>query len=248
MVLFLSRHQLRKSLSRYGVRFNPNLHWLGAWLYPLAITLLTIVICLLFGWGTLDLDLNAYLQNLSPQLNHDQLTSIRQALNQLGTTTYLLLLILQAFIAGATINALAAFGEELGWRGLLYYQLRHMGFWKANLLIGLIWGLWHAPVIAAGYNFPQHPYSGIFLMTMATVVLSPLIGHIRQRSGSVIAAAIFHGVFNAMANLSILLIADISNLYRSPLGLAGIIGMLMLIAVSYVLLGLGRSPTTPAQQ
>lgn len=244
VVLLLNRTHLKKALAQYGLRFKPNRHWLGAWFYPLAITLLTVMICLLFGWGRLDLDFSTYLQSLASQLTPEQLIQLKQQLGQHETGRLLFLIIIQEVIAGTTINALAAFGEELGWRGLLYHQLRGMGFWRTNLLIGLIWGLWHAPIIAAGYNFPQHPYSGILLMTLATIVLSPLIGYVRERSGSVIAAAIFHGVFNAVANLSIILIASTSNLFRSPLGVAGIIGMLLLIAVSYVLYGLGRSPTT----
>lgn len=248
MVLLLKRTHLRQSLRQFGLRFNPNIHWFGAWLYPLALTLLTIIITLVFGWGRLDLDFSAYLQGLSPQMSTEDLLPFRLQLESLGPGTLLLLMILQAVIAGATINALAALGEELGWRGFLYHHFRYMGFWKANLLIGFIWGLWHAPIIAAGYNFPQHPYGGIFIMIAATMALSPLIGYVRERSGSVIAAAIFHGVFNAIANLSILIIADSSNVFRSPLGLAGIIAMLILIAVSYLLFGLGRNPSTAEQQ
>lgn len=46
--------------------------------------------------------------------------------------------LIQGLIAGITINALAAFGEELGWRGLLQKELAWMGFWRSSLLIGMI--------------------------------------------------------------------------------------------------------------
>jgi hypothetical protein len=39
----------------------------------------------------------------------------------------------QGLIAGATINAVAGFGEELGWRGFLYRELSFLGFWKSSL-------------------------------------------------------------------------------------------------------------------
>ena len=36
-----------------------------------------------------------------------------------------------------------------------------------NLLIfGLIWGIWHAPFIFQGHNYPQYPVAGVFMMTI----------------------------------------------------------------------------------
>ena len=39
-------------------------------------------------------------------------------------------------IAGVTVNAVAGFGEELGWRGFLQKELAFLGFWRSSLLIG----------------------------------------------------------------------------------------------------------------
>jgi uncharacterized protein len=36
---------------------------------------------------------------------------------------------------GTAITAVFAFGEELGWRGLLWHELKHLGFWKCSTLI-----------------------------------------------------------------------------------------------------------------
>ncbi len=55
-------------------------------------------------------------------------------------------------------------GEELGWRGFLLKQCSYMDFWKMSLVIGIIWGLWHAPIIIQGYNYPQNPVIGVFMM------------------------------------------------------------------------------------
>lgn len=244
VTLLLNRHQLKKAMVLYQVRFNPNPGWLGAWLYPMAIVFLTILICLGLGWGTLDLQFNEYIRSLGAQLGSEQLALLEMQFTTMGSNNQIMLIIFQGLIIGTTINALAAFGEELGWRGLLLHNLRYLGFWKANLLIGFIWGIWHAPIIAAGYNFPQHNIIGIFTMIVATMALSLLLGYVREQSGSLISAVIFHGVFNALAGLPIILIAQTSNIFRSPLGLAGIIGMLVLIAVSYQLFGPGRPAQT----
>jgi len=68
--------------------------------------------------------------------------------------------LLHGLFAGDTLNALFGFGEEAGWRGYLLHEWKHMQFWKASLFIGLIWGIWHAPLILLGYNYPQHSPTG----------------------------------------------------------------------------------------
>ncbi len=77
--------------------------------------------------------------------------------------------IIQALKAGITINALAGFGEELGWRGLMLDELRQYSLWSASLVIDIIWGLWHAPLILQRDNYPEHPIAGVFMMTGWTV-------------------------------------------------------------------------------
>ena len=36
-----------------------------------------------------------------------------------------------------------------------------MGFLKTSVLTGFIWGVWHAPIILQGHNYPQHPVAGV---------------------------------------------------------------------------------------
>ena len=83
--------------------------------------------------------------------------------------------------------------EEIGWRGLLQRELGFMEFWKSSLTIGVIWGIWHAPIILQGHNYPEHPVIGVFMMTIWCILLAPIFSYIRLKSKSVIAAAIMHG-------------------------------------------------------
>jgi len=39
------------------------------------------------------------------------------------------------------------FGEEFGWRGYLLPRLAPLGGISAAIITGVIWGLWHTPVI-----------------------------------------------------------------------------------------------------
>ncbi|RLM56793.1 CPBP family intramembrane metalloprotease [Halobellus sp. Atlit-31R] len=128
---------------------------------------------------------------------------------------------------GATVNAVFAFGEEFGWRGYLLWELAPLGFWRASAVVGVCWGLWHAPIVLDGYNYPSFPLVGVVAMTAATVAFAPLYTYVVVRARSVLAAAVFHGVFNAAAG-SLLVYTESSDpvraeLVASPVGLAGIV-------------------------
>jgi membrane protease YdiL (CAAX protease family) len=128
-----------------------------------------------------------------------------------------------SLIAGTTVNAVAGFGEELGWRGFLVKELSFMGFWKSSALIGLIWGLWHAPLVLLGLNYPGHPELGVLVMMGWTVVITPAFSYIRLKAKSVIAAAIFHGTVNAVPGLALVLLTGGDELTVGITGLAGFV-------------------------
>ncbi len=130
-------------------------------------------------------------------------------------------LLVLSLLGGALLNGVLTLSEELGWRGYLWNLWRPLGFWRACFLTGLVWGVWHAPVIAAGYNYPDAPVAGPLLMTVFTLLLCPTMGHFREKAGSVFGASIFHGVLNAFAPLSLFMIAADSILQNGILGLPG---------------------------
>ncbi len=62
------------------------------------------------------------------------------------------------------------FGEELGWKVYLQDRLFPLlGGYKGVLVLGIIWGIWHYPMNAMGYNFPGQPILGNALMTAFTI-------------------------------------------------------------------------------
>ncbi len=131
--------------------------------------------------------------------------------------------VITGILAGITINAVFAFGEELGWRGFLQKEFEYMGPWKSSAIIGAIWGLWHTPLIVQGYNFPDHPYIGVLLMIIASSFLGIIISYFTKRSGTIMTAAFFHGVFNAVAGITIILTDGYVDIYHGPFGVTAII-------------------------
>lgn len=213
----------------------PRVRWLIlGWLLPVLLVILALGLSLLVQGVSLVSGLEGFLGTLAGKIPPDKIAEIHRQLEHsiLAKPGMLLLISLaQVFIAGPTVNAGAAFGEELGWRGLFLHELNPLGFWRSSFLIGFFWGLWHLPLIVNGYNYPDHPVAGPLMMTLLTILLSPLMGYLRLRAESVFPAAIFHGTFNAAATLVIFLHGGTVLLT----GMTGAAGLLTLLLADVVL-------------
>ena len=163
----------------------------------------------------------------------EQIEQMKESLDTLPINLIWLTLI-QGLIAGVTINALAAFGEELGWRGFLLHAFKEMKFFKASNIISVIWGLWHAHLILMGHNYPQHPQTGVFMMILVCILITPLLLYITIKSKSVIAAAIMHGTMNATAGISIMAINGGNDLTSGIAGIAGFITLTLFLIVFFL--------------
>ena len=205
-----------------GISFKVNRWFFVAWFLPPVIAFITMGISLLIPGVTFTPDMSGFLNSLKDALTPEQMDQVMQQLADIPAHPLWLILVL-SLIAGTTVNAVAGFGEELGWRGLLVKELSFMGFWKSSAVIGLIWGLWHAPLVLLGLNYPQHPQLGVLIMTGWTIIMAPVFSYIRLKSKSVVASAIFHGTINAVPGLAWLLITGGDELTVGITGLAGFI-------------------------
>jgi membrane protease YdiL (CAAX protease family) len=226
----------------FGLKM-PRVLWLIAgWLWPVLLVILGLGLSLLVQGVSLVSGLEGFLGNLAGKIPPDKIAEIHRQLEHsfLAKPGVLLLIsLVQVFIAGPTVNAGAAFGEELGWRGFLLHELNPLGFWRSSFVIGFFWGLWHLPLIVNGYNYPDHPFAGPLMMIVLTILLSPLMGYLRLRAESVFPVAIFHGTFNAAATLVIFLHGGTVLLT----GMTGAAGLLTLFLADLILwLHLRRSP------
>jgi uncharacterized protein len=91
----------------------------------------------------------------------------------------------------------------------------------------LVWGFWHAPLIVQGLNYPKHPWPGVFLMTVNTLLLAPLFSYICLKADSVVAAAIFHGTSNGLSVLATMGLEGGDDLLVGDTGLAGFLVLLV---------------------
>ena len=205
-----------------GISWRFNRWWLVAWFLPPLIAFITFGLSLLFPGVSYSPEMAGLVERFRGLMTPEQFEQMQNQMAAFPVHPFWLTL-LQGLVAGITINAVAGFGEELGWRGFLQNELGYLGFWKSSALIGGIWGIWHAPLILQGHNYPQHPVVGVFMMIVFCLLLGPVFSLIRLKAKSVIAAAIIHGSLNATAGLAIMLVQGGNDLLIGITGLAGFI-------------------------
>jgi membrane protease YdiL (CAAX protease family) len=88
-------------------------------------------------------------------------------------------------------------GEELGWSGYALPQLQaHYGFLKANLLLGIIWGLWHLPFF---YTVGDSQYgASILFFVLKLTAFRYLFSLAYTQTSSLLLPGLFHVSFNVL--------------------------------------------------
>ena len=145
---------------------------------------------------------------------------------------FLLLAGFQTVVVGPFLGILFGFGEEYGWRGFLQDQLIRLGKRRGVLLLGLIWSVWHYPVIWMGHNYPGYPVLGSLLMTLYTTGLAFVLGYAMLKTGSIWLAAFLHALNNqTLAFFQGLVYAPSSPIFSFGAGIYGIIVLWLVVAV-----------------
>lgn len=111
-------------------------------------------------------------------------------------TRWLVLAALNASVGVAVAN-IASLGEELGWRGYLLTRLVEARLPRPLLVSGLIWGVWHLPLILWGdYATSSRPWLSAALFMICVTLAGVFFGWLRLASGSVWPAVIAHSSHN----------------------------------------------------
>ncbi|MEV3984567.1 CPBP family intramembrane glutamic endopeptidase [Nonomuraea sp. NPDC049758] len=93
------------------------------------------------------------------------------------------------------MQSVFAIGEEFGWRGWLATRAASWGFWPLALVSGLVWIVWHLPVLAV---IGDRPLWDIVIYFAGMLPWAPLLLALRRRSGSVWPAVLTHGAINSV--------------------------------------------------
>jgi len=209
---------------------------------PPVIVAIVVFVSAALGFASLDLvNFSGFAAMLEAQLAGID----PQVMDTLPPIHLLVTIQLLSIPVGALLNSVFAFGEEVGWRGWLLPALLPLGTWPALLISGVIWGLWHSPLILLGYNFGYTDWRGVALMTGGCVAWGVLFGWARLRSGSVWPAVIGHGALNAAAGLGLLLVAAGADPRMWLVGPLGIVAWVVIAVVVVVLVLTGQFRQQP---
>jgi membrane protease YdiL (CAAX protease family) len=210
-----------------GLNWKPEFRgrldfWVLAFWGPAVLTLLGAALYFLVFPAPLDWGLAA----LDAQLETTGLTGQQ----------YLIITAFSALTYAPVVNMLAAVGEEAGWRGFLSPRLRRQfGPVKGRALMGLIWGVWHWPLmLLVGYEYGSEyfgaPFTGLALWCVVCFALGTLLDWMYAKTGCIWGPALLHGAFNAQCSLALLVTkteyADQMLLGPTPIGAIGMLPML----------------------
>lgn len=111
------------------------------------------------------------------------------------------------FVFTSTISVIrdgaTVLGEEIGWRGFLVPELakRH-GFAATALISGLIWAIWHWPILLfADYNPGTPVWYYLPLFTLLITAISFVWTWMRLKSGSIWPGVVLHAAHNTFIQM-----------------------------------------------
>ena len=231
-----------------GISWRPRLkgngrYLLAAWFGPAVFTVLAAGLYFAVFPHRLDLSGSWLAAAYGGEMDAQ---TLRRELG-VSNLSYMLETGLFAVTLAPVINMFAALGEEAGWRGYMMPHLKEqLGLLNGRLLGGVIWGVWHWPLmLLVGYeygtNYLGAPVLGLFVWCIVCFALNTLLDWLYEKTGCIWVPSIAHGAFNAVAALFVVL-TNPADSYYNVLGPApiGLIGMLPMLAAA-VWLTLRRS-------
>ena len=156
----------------------------------------------------------------------------------------LVIALVSGIIGGFSFNAIAALGEEVGWRGWWASQRQGQNFWVNAVVIGAIWGLWHLPINMVGYNYPgANRVAACSMFVVYCICAGSLLLELRNRSHSIYPAAVAHSTINGLVGICALFMDSSPTMWLvySP---TGVVGCVILVVITLVL---RRIPARPPQ-
>ena len=135
---------------------------------------------------------------------------------------YLIVMIVMSLTFIPISQILFSFGEEAGWRGVMYpYFKEHFGKNIGRIIGGALWGVWHWPLIILGNYFygneyPGYPVLGPVMICIALIAYGFLIDWLYEKTGSIIIASLAHSAMNASAMPLMLIVTASSNEILGP--------------------------------
>ena len=211
-------------LQPLGIRFSVNRWWGIAWLLPVAVLLIGMLLTWAAGFEPV-LTVEQLIENKRSVVPADRLAEFDEYLAE-SAPPHPLMLIVLGMPAGLTFNLIPGLCEEVAFRG---YYFREMpgGFWSRSTRIGLLWWLWLAPSVALGNLYGEPGWRGVLLALPWCIIASWVLVYLRVRSESIFGSAIARGTLLALTAAAHDLTFGAPTWLAPFYGLAGIAAILL---------------------
>jgi membrane protease YdiL (CAAX protease family) len=114
--------------------------------------------------------------------------------NQALVITIMIFLLLTI---GVIKNLGSTLGEEIGWRGFLIFELKKvMPFKSLAIVSGVIWAVYHFPIINLMYGSGENLLLHIGAFTTMIIGMSVILAYFTFKSNSLWPAAVYHSIHN----------------------------------------------------
>lgn len=235
--LFVRLFVERQGFADAGLRWGRGRYYLAGWLLPIGFGLAAMGLSVWLRQGEFDPWMTELMVKIHERVPASDLPPPERI------RVYL---ILGSLTQAVVINFIPCLGEEFGWRGYLLMRLLPLGAGCALVLTGVIWGVWHAPIILQGHNYPDHPLLGVLLMVGFCVLLGVILGWLRLASGSVFPAAVGHASVNGPGSTPLAFLRGRNDITT---GLTGLLGQAVMLVFVLILWRLGalRTPSTESK-
>jgi len=156
-----------------------------SYITPILYVSIAYALIVLFGFGNL--------------MNTER---IMQWSNELGIddsnqTLVVTVMIFLLLTVGVIKNLGSTLGEEIGWRGFLIFELRKVMSFKALAIVsGIIWAVWHFPLIDLIYGRGENLFLHMGAFTTMIIGVSVILAYYTFKSNSLWPAALYHSVHN----------------------------------------------------
>ena len=188
-----------------GMGIKPRLKGNAKWivfslLVPMLLTVLAAALFFIIFPDLFDIN-GSYFREYNIQMGMDVVAILES--KGMSYKGYVLINVIGCLTYIPFINMFIAVGEEVGWRGFLYPELRKgFGRVKTWIIGGIIWGAFHFGAMLAGgyeygFDYIGAPVLGLVTFCISCIALGILHEVIYDRTKSIWFPALFHGSVNA---------------------------------------------------
>ena len=182
---FITLKIKKRSISSLPWSLNDLKYIKLSYITPLLYVSIAYTLIWLFGFGNV--------------INGERIT---QWSNELGIaesnrTLVITIMIFLLLTVGVIKNLGSTLGEEIGWRGFFIFELRKVMSFKALAIVsGIIWAIWHFPVINLMYGSGENLLLHMGAFTVMIIGVSVILAYYTFKSNSLWPAAVYHSIHN----------------------------------------------------